>query len=94
MRIEWEKVSGANLQCVRLSFWNCPAFFKILQVGPGDEVGSGGIDCVWQLGFEPDSSDLGLWLRHEFLNRLEDDPKLGFVFLLQLNEASGKPLVQ
>ena len=36
-----------------------------------------------QLGFEPDSFDLGLWLRHEFTNRFEDDPKLAVVFLFQ-----------
>jgi len=49
---------------------------------------------VTQLGFEPDSFDLGPWLRHEFTNRLEDDPKLGIVLLLQLIEASGKPLIR
>ena len=46
------------------------------------------------LGFEPDSFDLELWLRHEFTNRLEDNPKLGIVLLLQLIEASSKPLVR
>ena len=50
--------------------------------------------AVTQLGFEPDSFDLGLWFHHEFTNRLEDNPKLGIVLLLQLIEASGKPLVR
>jgi hypothetical protein len=49
-----------------------------------------GGDCVRQLGLEPDSSDLGLWLRHEFSNRLEDDPKLAVVFLFQFIESSSE----
>jgi hypothetical protein len=49
---------------------------------------------VTQLGFEPDSFDLGPWLRHEFTNRLEDDPKLGIVLLLQFIESPGKSLVR
>ncbi len=40
--------------------------------------------AVTQLGFEPDSFDLGLWLCHEFTNCLEDNPKLRIVLLLQL----------
>ena len=47
---------------------------------------------VAQSRFEPDSFDLGLWLSHEFTNRLEDDPKLGIVLFLKLIEASSKPL--
>lgn len=47
-----------------------------------------------QLGFESNSFDLGLWLRHEFLNCFENDPKLAVVFLFQFIEASGKPLVR
>ena len=65
-----------------------------MQVDPAGEVGAGGIDCVWQLGFEPDSFDLGLWLRHEFTNGFEDDPKLAVVFLFQFIESPGKPLVR
>jgi len=69
-----------------------PHFFQILQVGPADALGSGGIDCVRQLDLEPDSFDLGLWLRHEFTNRLEYDPKPGIILLLQFIEASRKLL--
>jgi hypothetical protein len=47
-----------------------------------------------QLGFEPDSFDLELWLRYEFTNCFEDNQKLGVVLLFQLIEASGKPLVR
>ena len=36
------------------------------------EVGWEGAATPSQLGFEPDSFDLGLWLRHEATNRLED----------------------
>lgn len=50
--------------------------------------------AAMQLCFEPDLFDLGLWLRHEFTNRLKDDPKVGVVLLFQLIEASGKPLVR
>jgi len=53
-----------------------------------------GLTASLQLGFKPDSFDPGLWLRHEFPNRFKDDPKLGVVLLLQLIEASGKPLVR
>jgi hypothetical protein len=52
------------------------------------------LDLVSRLGFEPDLFDLEFWLRHEFPNRLENDPKLGIVLLLQRIESSGKPLVR
>ena len=53
-----------------------------------------GLTASPQLGFEPDSFDLGLWLRHEFTNGLEDNPKLAIVFLFQFIESPGKPLVR
>jgi len=70
------------------------AFFQFLQPGPGDKVGSGGIDCVQRLGFEPDSSDLGLWLRHEFSNGFEDDSKLAVVFLFSSLSRRASPLFE
>jgi len=65
-----------------------------LRVCPAGEVGAGGIDGVRQLGFEPDSFDLGFWLRHEFPNRLEDDPKLTVVLLFQFIESPGKGFIR
>jgi hypothetical protein len=47
-----------------------------------------------QLGFEPDSFDLRLWLRHQFSNRLEVDPKLAVVFLFQFIEPPREGLVR
>ena len=52
------------------------------------------IDGIQQLGFEPDSFDLGLWLRHEFTNCLEDDPKLAVVFLFQFIKPPRESLVR
>jgi hypothetical protein len=73
---------------------NDPDFPSVLEIGLAGEVGAGGIGGVLQLGFEPDSSDLGLWLCHKITNRVEDDPKLGIVLFLQFIEASRKPLVR
>ena len=45
-------------------------------------------------GLESDAAGFWRWLCHEFTNRFEDDTKLAIVLLLQLIEASGKPLVR